>query len=216
MIYVTRDVSILYNYINPQKVITAGPCRTDMSTASLRRDHDLIAKVTRAMESTVSLLKDGRQVPEFILLPVVDFTKNFTDVCHHTKEEKSFFPALADAGLPTDMGPIPVMLADHRRSREIGQSMEISARKYLESGDPADLICDMELYVEHITEHLWKENNRLFVMADARLQYVSAKVDGELGSIESEQLHTIGKTRQHYEQLASDLESNVSEQGTRA
>ncbi len=181
-----------------------------MSTTSLRRDHDLITKVTRAMESTIQLLQDGKKIPEFILLPVVDFTKNFTDVCHHTKEEKSLFPALADAGMPTSMGPIPVMLADHVRTREIGHNMEKSALKYLESGDSSDLIHDMKQYVEHVTEHLWKENNRLFAMAEARLQHVSQKMDDNLKDIEDEQLRIVGKTRDHYEQLAGDLERDVS------
>ena len=59
-----------------------------MSTTSLRRDHELIEKVIKAMESTVQLLNDGKQIPESILLPVIDFSKNFTDVCHHSKEEQ--------------------------------------------------------------------------------------------------------------------------------
>ena len=106
-----------------------------MSTASLRRDHELIEKVIKAMESTVQLLKDGKQIPESILLPVIDFSKNFTDVCHHSKEEKSLFPALEQAGLPKNMGPIAMMLIDHERSREIGTQMEQSAQEYLSSGD---------------------------------------------------------------------------------
>ena len=65
-----------------------------MSTTSLRRDHELIEKVIKAMQSTIELLNNGKQIPESILLPVIDFSKNFTDVCHHTKEEKSLFPAL--------------------------------------------------------------------------------------------------------------------------
>jgi len=83
-----------------------------MSTASLRRDHELIEKVIKAMESTVQLLVDGKQIPESILMPVIDFTKNFTDVCHHSKEEKSLFPALEQAGMPSNMGPIAMMLID--------------------------------------------------------------------------------------------------------
>ena len=133
-----------------------------MSTASLRRDHELIEKVIKAMESTIQLLVDGNQIPESILMPVIDFTKNFTDVCHHSKEEKSLFPALEQAGMPSNMGPIAMMLIDHQRSREIGTEMEESAKKYLASGDSSKLISDMQQYVEHITEHLWKENNRLF------------------------------------------------------
>ena len=183
-----------------------------MSTTSLRRDHELIEKVIKAMESTVQLLNDGKQIPESILLPVIDFSKNFTDVCHHSKEEKSLFPALEQAGLPTNMGPIAMMLIDHQRSREIGVEMELSAKEYLSSGNSTKLVNDMRQYVEHITEHLWKENNKLFMMAEARLQYVSKKVDEELTEIEKSKLDEIGKTREHYEQLAEDLTKDVSQQ----
>ncbi|MFB5620528.1 MAG: hemerythrin domain-containing protein [Nitrosopumilus sp.] len=185
-----------------------------MSTASLRRDHELIEKVIKAMESTIQLLNDGKQLPEFILLPVIDFSKNFTDVCHHSKEEKSLFPALEKAGLPSNMGPIAMMLIDHQRSREIGTEMEASAKEYLSSGDSTKLISDMQQYVEHITEHLWKENNKLFMMAEARLQYVSEKVDKELTEIEKSKLDEIGKTREHYEKLAENLAKDISEQGS--
>ena len=184
-----------------------------MSTTSLRRDHELIEKVIKAMESTIQLLNDGKQIPEFILLPVIDFSKNFTDVCHHSKEEKSLFPALEKAGLPSNMGPIAMMLIDHQRSREIGSEMEASAKEYLSSGDSTKLVSDMQQYVEHITEHLWKENNKLFMMAEARLQYVSEKVDKELSEIEKSKLDELGKTREHYEKLAENLTKDVSEQG---
>ncbi|MEK6831411.1 MAG: hemerythrin domain-containing protein [Thermoproteota archaeon] len=184
-----------------------------MSTASLRRDHDLIEKVIKAMESTIQLLNDGKQIPESILLPVIDFSKNFTDVCHHSKEENSLFPALEQAGMPRNMGPIAMMLMDHERSREIGKEMESSAKDYISSGNSIKLISDMQQYVEHITEHLWKENNRLFMMAEARLQYVSKKVDKELNEIEESKLKEIGKTREHYEQLAETLTQDVSQHG---
>ncbi|CAD6368480.1 Hemerythrin HHE cation binding domain-containing protein [metagenome] len=184
-----------------------------MSTASLRKDHDLIEKVIKAMESTIQLLNDGKQIPESILLPVIDFSKNFTDVCHHSKEEKSLFPALEQAGMPTNMGPIAMMLIDHQRSRELGKEMENSTKTYLSSGDSTKLINDLQQYVEHITEHLWKENNRLFMMAEARLQYVSKKIDQELNDIEESKLRETGKTREHYEQLAETLAHDVSTQG---
>ncbi len=184
-----------------------------MSTASLRRDHDLIEKVIKAMESTIQLLNDGKQIPEFILLPVIDFSKNFTDVCHHSKEENSLFPALEQAGMPSNMGPIAMMLIDHKRTREIGKEMEDSAKAYILSGNSIKLISDMQQYVEHVTAHLWKENNKLFMMAEARLQYVSKKVDQELNDIEESKLKECGKTREHFEQLAETLTNDVSQQG---
>ena len=185
-----------------------------MSTSSLRRDHELIEKVIKAMDSTIQLLRDGKQIPESILLPVIDFSKNFTDVCHHSKEEKSLFPALEQAGMPSNMGPIAMMLIDHQRSREIGTNMEESAKEYLSSGDSTKLINDMHQYVEHVTEHLWKENNRLFMMAEARLQYVSEKVNNELNKIEGTQLKEIGKSREDYEKLVENLSKDVSQQGS--
>ncbi len=183
-----------------------------MSTASLRKDHDLIEKVIKSMETTTDLLKSGKQIPESILLPVIDFTKNFTDVCHHSKEENSLFPALEKAGLPKNMGPIAMMLMDHERSRDIGKRMEISTKEYLETGNSDKLVSDMSEYVQHITEHLWKENNRLFMMAEARLQYVSDTVDRELHEIEDNKLQEIGNDREYYEKLADDLTTQISEQ----
>ncbi len=184
-----------------------------MSTTSLRRDHELIEKVIKAMQSTIELLNNKKQIPASILLPVIDFSKNFTDVCHHTKEEKSLFPALEETGMPTNMGPIAIMLMDHQRSREIGNQMENSTKEYLSSGNSNKLIIDMQLYVDHITEHLWKENNKLFIMAEARLQHVSKKVNDELFDVEKSQLDELGKSRLHYEKLAENLTHDVSNQG---
>ena len=183
-----------------------------MSTNSLRRDHDLIEKVIKSMETTIQLLNDGKKIPEFILSPVIDFSKNFTDVCHHSKEENSLFPALEQAGMPRNMGPIAMMLMDHERSREIAKYMEESAKEYMESGNSTNLVNHMQQYVEHITEHLWKENNRLFMMAEARLQYVSEKVDEELNDIEELKLKEVGKTREQYESLVEKLAEDVSKQ----
>jgi len=183
-----------------------------MSTASLRRDHDLIEKVIKAMEVTIQLLESGKQIPDSILNPVLDFSKNFTDVCHHSKEENALFPALEQAGMPRNMGPIAIMLMDHERSRELGRSMEKYADEYFNTGSSANLIDYMKQYVEHITEHLWKENNRLFLMAEARLQYVSEKVDKELTKIEESKLKEAGKSREHYEKLVENLTQDVLNQ----
>ena len=91
--------------------------------------------------------------------------------------------------------------------------LQKKSKKYLEIGDSAYLIETLELYVQHVTEHLWKENNKLFMMAEARLQNVSKKVDEELLGIEKSQLNELGKSRQHYEELAENLTRDVSNHG---
>ena len=51
------------------------------------------------------------------------------------------------------------------------------------------------------------------MMAEARLQYVSKKIDKELNEIEESKLKETGKTREHYEQLAETLTRDLSQQG---
>jgi hemerythrin-like domain-containing protein len=155
-----------------------------MSTVSLRRDHDLIKKVINSMITTIQLLECGKKIPESILSPVIDFSKNFTYVCHHTKEEKSLFPALEKTGMPTKMGPIVKMLMEHEIIRRIGNEMECSAKDYFEKGDSTNLISALKEYVKHVSEHILKENNRLFMMAEFRLLNVSQLVDDELNQVE--------------------------------
>ena len=88
-----------------------------MTTESLRKDHDLIEKVLNAMKSSLVLLKDGKSIPAPILENVLDFSTNFTNVCHHGKEENSLFPALEQTGMPRNFGPIGRMLKDHEMTK---------------------------------------------------------------------------------------------------
>jgi hemerythrin-like domain-containing protein len=108
------------------------------------------------------------------------------------------------------MGPIAVMLLEHEMTRQIGARMEESASEYLKSGSSEKLVTDISDYIEHVTQHLWKENNRLFVMAEMRLQGQSEQVNKNLDATEMQKLASLGKTRSDYEKLVSDLEQNVS------
>ena len=180
-----------------------------MPTTHLRKDHDLIEKVIAAMQTTVSLLKDGKKVPESILLPTIDFAKNFTNVCHHGKEEDTLFPALGKVGIPTNMGPIRMMIMEHETTKKIAEKIEEFAKTYLDVGDPSNLIEGMELYIEHVKAHLWKENNRLFMMADARLQAYGKQVEEELQKTEDIKLAELGKTRNYYEKLVESLDNSL-------
>ena len=181
-----------------------------MSTVSLRKDHDLIEKIVKSMQVTLQLLIDGKSIPESILLPVIDFSKNFTDVCHHGKEEESLFPALEQAGMPRHMGPIAVMLMEHQITRQIADKMDESAKEYLKTGSSTKLVSVIKEYIEHVSAHLWKENNRLFMMAEMRLQGNSDQVNKKLDEVEKLKLEQLGKQRSDYEKLADKLEQDVS------
>jgi hemerythrin-like domain-containing protein len=177
-----------------------------MSTVSLKKDHDLIEKVLKAMWATIPLLKSGKTIPEPIISQVVDFTKNFTDVCHHGKEENSLFPELEKKGMPKESGPIAVMLMEHQITRKITARMDESSKTYIKTGEATQLVTDMQEYINHVVQHIWKENNRLFEMAEMALRNDIERVNQELSDVETQKLKEIGKTRESYEKFASELE----------
>ena len=109
------------------------------------------------------------------------------------------------------MGPIAVMLMEHEMTRKIADRIEESSQVYLKTGDSSQLITNMSEYVNHVTQHLWKENNRLFMMADMVLQDIVAQVDQSLHDVEQSKLNEIGKSREDYEKLVYDLDKKISE-----
>jgi hemerythrin-like domain-containing protein len=76
------------------------------ATESLRRDHTLIEKMLNALKTISLLLKNGKRIPDSILNQAIDFSINFTNTCHHGKEEESLFPTLEKRGMPREGGPI--------------------------------------------------------------------------------------------------------------
>ncbi len=181
-----------------------------MSTESLRKDHHLIEKMLKALDTTAALLKSGKTIPAPILDQMIDFTKNFTIVCHHGKEEDSLFPALEKSGMPREGGPIARMLFEHEVTKQLAAKLEESAKIYLQSGRTDALIADIKGYIDHVALHLAKENHRLFMMADMILQGKSDQINKDLAQAEEEKLKELGKTRSHYEKLVSDIESGLA------
>ena len=51
------------------------------ATESLRRDHVLIKKILNALKTISILLNNGKQIPESILKPAIDFAINFINNC---------------------------------------------------------------------------------------------------------------------------------------
>jgi hemerythrin-like domain-containing protein len=182
------------------------------STESLRNDHFLIERMMRALNTTADLLKAGKSIPAPFLEQAVDFTRNFTNVCHHGKEEDTLFPTLEKGGMPREGGPIARMLFEHEITKQLADKMAASSQAYVQSGDPAQLIADIRAYTEHVSAHLTKENFRLFAMADMMLQGKAAQVNNELAQTEEAKLKELGKTRSHYEQIVKSYDAEVNRQ----
>ena len=178
------------------------------ATESLRRDHALIEKMISALKTVSLLLKNGKQIPNSILNQAIDFSINFTNTCHHGKEEESLFPTLEKKGMPREGGPIARMLYEHEITKELANSIVSSNKIYIASGEQAELIKNIDDYVQHVSLHLSKENQRLFVMADMLLNDPGTLVNDNLTRLEKEKFDKIGNSREYYEKLIDNIHLN--------
>jgi hemerythrin-like domain-containing protein len=92
----------------------------------------------------------------------LEFLTTFADRCHHGKEEGALFPMLERKGLPRNVGPLAVMLADH----DEGRAKTAAMRAALADNAPERFATQALAYVELLRDHIAKENQVLFPMAD--------------------------------------------------
>jgi hemerythrin-like domain-containing protein len=134
-------------------------------TEILSDEHRVIERVLNALHRLTAVpvnpsLEQWRKALEFL--------RNFADQCHHFKEEKILFPALEEHGIPREGGPIGMMLAEHEEGRAHVRSM-IDAVEQVAKGNGAastTLLDHARAYVTLLREHIQKEDDILFRMAD--------------------------------------------------
>lgn len=141
------------------------------ATVVLRDEHEGILAMLAVIEQAAYRLRDGKSVPPDLMTNAVGFLKNFADRCHHGKEEKQLFPAMEAYGIPNENGPIGMMLIEHVQGRAFIRNMSEPAER-LAKGDASQVPALVENalgYVALLKQHIAKENEVLFVMADHAL-----------------------------------------------
>ena len=140
-------------------------------TDILIEEHDAILVMLNILEKVCHRLDKGERVKEIDLENIVEFFKEFADKCHHGKEEDLLFPALEEYGIPNEGGPIGVMLSEHVTGRENVKGMSDAIANYKKGKEsaPEEFIRYAMNYIALLTEHIEKENNILFKMADMHI-----------------------------------------------
>jgi hemerythrin-like domain-containing protein len=141
------------------------------ATDELKKEHRGIELMLRVLTAISDKFGHAEPIQVEHLDGILEFLSIFVDKCHHAKEEEFLFPALEDAGVQNDGGPIGGMLSEHEQGRNLVARLENAVQRY-KSGDStiaasAKLIIDE--YVTLLTRHIAKENTVLFPMADAKL-----------------------------------------------
>lgn len=138
------------------------------ATNVLVEEHRVIERVLNALETAVERLEQDQPVrPEFFL-SATEFIRGYADGCHHQKEEGVLFVTMSEAGIPTRGCPLGVMLAEHELGRQYTQAMT-SAAEDMRAGDASAkgrAIMSSRSYVTLLRQHIFKEDNILFPMAE--------------------------------------------------
>ena len=137
------------------------------SVQDLMNEHEGIQLMLSILRNVAKKIVSGKNIPAEELKGIMEFLTVFVDKCHHGKEEDFLFPALEAAGIARDGGPIGVMLQEHERGRRHIADMKKAFGDFTLSGiKTAALQESVEEYVSLLNQHIFKENNVLFPMAE--------------------------------------------------
>ncbi len=140
----------------PYEDQAAGP-----ASRQLMAEHEVILEVLRAAQSEADHIRQGFDMDENRVRDIVDFSRNFTDRCHHGKEERFFFPAAEVYAGQRVYGFLDELTAEHAYGRSIMDEVD-----YLLGGDAdeaAKLIGErLSVYVSTMRRHIQRENQQLY------------------------------------------------------
>jgi hemerythrin-like domain-containing protein len=173
----------------------------------LTDEHQIILRVLDVMErlsqrSVFSSLELWKRA--------LDFARHFADQCHHLKEEKILFPAMEEHGIPNEGGPIGMMLIEHEEGRSYVRSMfaAVARAEANDEGAHDSLIASARAYVRLLREHIEKENQILFRIADDVISPEEQK--GLLRAFEEHEISEMGTgIHEKYLAIAQALEASV-------
>jgi hemerythrin-like domain-containing protein len=134
------------------------------SVERLKAEHELIERGMTLLEKAVARIDAGEPLPDGFPAWAARFFQQFADKCHHAKEEDVFFLVLKQRGIPEQGGPIGVMLHEHVLGREcVGRMREASEAQPFDARTFAEAA---KQYIPLLRQHIFKENNVLFHMAE--------------------------------------------------
>jgi hemerythrin-like domain-containing protein len=172
----------------------------------LKHEHRLIEKVLAVLES---FAEDPAAGSFDAWEKTLEFIREFADRCHHLKEERILFPALESHGISTAGGPLGVMLEEHEQGRAHVGAMREALERWANGEEAAKAVMseNASAYLRLLREHIRKEDDVLFVMADEAL--TDAEQKKLVDEFEKHELEEMGAgIHEKYSAIARELVGN--------
>ncbi|HLC89148.1 MAG TPA: hemerythrin domain-containing protein [Candidatus Nanoarchaeia archaeon] len=167
-------------------------------TDILKEEHQHILAVIKALEKECSTAARGKLNKSFFQQAIY-FIRNYADKFHHAKEEDILFFELCKDQTQEKMhcNPVQQMLVEHDSGRQFVKGME----EGLENDDKKSVIENANGYASLLREHIFKEDNILYPMADEvlddseqkRIKKKFAEAEAKLAKVKDECLAFVKK-----------------------
>lgn len=172
------------------------------TTRILADEHRYILQVVGALKKETKALAEGKPLNAVFFTKAVDFIRNYADKFHHAKEEDILFVEFCNNLEHAGCNPVEQMLHEHETGRNYVRGLEDALRR----NSVPDVIENARGYASLLEEHIYKEDNILYPMAD---QIISAGMhEAMLAKFRrAEKIRFDRGVKEKYMALASELES---------
>jgi hemerythrin-like domain-containing protein len=179
-------------------------------TQRLKGEHQLILRMLALLEKNAALTEQGRFRDYQFYLDGVDFIRNYADRFHHAKEEDVLFEALVQNGMPRANSPVAAMLMEHDLGRAFVKGMEEAAQKALDGDREQDaaIVCNARGYLELLREHIAKEDDILYPLAERVLPETMR--DTILAGYRRAEEEAVQGLEQHYRTIVESYEMKAA------
>jgi len=169
-------------------------------TEQLKAEHEGIKLMLRILDKVCA---KPDEINQEHFTKMLEFLKVFVDKCHHGKEEDLLLPAMIEAGVPREKGVIKFTLLEHVEGRGYVKGMSEAFDNLKKGGSKASakIAENGKNYIGLLVQHIDKENNILFPMADKVLsQGKQTELEEEFEKLEVERIG-LGKHEEFHKLL---------------
>ncbi|MBI4332344.1 MAG: hemerythrin domain-containing protein [Chloroflexi bacterium] len=150
-------------------------------TQILKDEHQDVLRKLGELETIFRRLDKKEEVAAPLKEHAAFFETDFW--VHFSKEEDALFPEL-EKFIPRDMGPIGVMLVEHEELRKTNAELQRLIPGYLGGKTDAETKNQIKKlgtrFISVLRDHIHKENDILFMMADMHLDEKQQETVGRL------------------------------------
>ncbi|MDP7244067.1 MAG: hemerythrin domain-containing protein [Flavobacteriales bacterium] len=173
-------------------------------TKILSDEHQNILKVINALIKECNALESEKELDKAFFETAINFIRNYADKFHHAKEEDILFVELCKDTVQMQCNPVEQMLHEH----DLGRNFVKGIEKGLKENNKKEVIKNTRGYAQLLQEHIYKEDNILYTMADEALNRQVQK--SMLDKFKQAEHKKFSKgTKERYLSIATEFEKRI-------